>query len=251
MKKGVGLCLVILCMATSFAAKAAKEVPTFRIEIPKDPSIEVPAEPSLIPGDAIESEPLFNEDLIEPETREPSDEPDVQEGDDGTEPSKNTEDTEPANPVNVFYGDEKLPDAVKTLRAKLIDVARSGDIERLRPIFEGFNHPPQVSFDGDGDAVNFLKESSGDGEGVEVLAILIEVLESGYVHREEGEEGEIFIWPYFVDTPLDSLTPIQLVELFRIVTAGDYIDMQDYGAYIFYRVGITPDGELKFFVAGD
>jgi hypothetical protein len=51
--------------------------------------------------------------------------------------------------------------------------------------------------------------------------------------------------------PLDRLTPPQRVELFKIVTAGDYEDMKSYGAYIFYRVGITPDGRWQFFVAGD
>ena len=33
--------------------------------------------------------------------------------------------------------------------------------------------------------------------------------------------------------------------------SGDYDDMKSYGAYIFYRVGITPDGHWQFFVAGD
>ena len=35
------------------------------------------------------------------------------------------------------------------------------------------------------------------------------------------------------------------------MTAGDYEDMKNYGAYIFYRVGITPAGKWAFFVAGD
>ena len=51
--------------------------------------------------------------------------------------------------------------------------------------------------------------------------------------------------------PLDRLDAKQRVELFKIVTAGDYDDMKQFGAYIFYRVGITPDGHWSFFVAGD
>ena len=43
----------------------------------------------------------------------------------------------------------------------------------------------------------------------------------------------------------------QRVELFKIVTAGDFDDMKQFGAYIFYRVGITPAGQWTFFVAGD
>jgi hypothetical protein len=35
------------------------------------------------------------------------------------------------------------------------------------------------------------------------------------------------------------------------VTAGDFAEMEEGGNYNFYRVGITPDGQWKFFVAGD
>jgi hypothetical protein len=41
------------------------------------------------------------------------------------------------------------------------------------------------------------------------------------------------------------------VELFKIITAGDYEDMKTFDAYVFYRVGITPQGRWAFFVAGD
>ena len=76
-------------------------------------------------------------------------------------------------------------------------------------------------------------------------------METGFVHRDEGEEGEVYIWPYFVDVPPEDLKSDQLIELFQIITAGDYEDMVSYGTYIFYRAGIAPNGDLKFFVAGD
>ena len=41
------------------------------------------------------------------------------------------------------------------------------------------------------------------------------------------------------------------MELFKIVTAGDYDEMENYGSYIFYRVGITPEGRWVFFLAGE
>ena len=63
--------------------------------------------------------------------------------------------------------------------------------------------------------------------------------------------NELYVWPYFFAVPLDRLTPPQRVELFKIVTAGDYEEMKTYGTYIFYRVGITPEGRWSFFVAGD
>jgi hypothetical protein len=42
-----------------------------------------------------------------------------------------------------------------------------------------------------------------------------------------------------------------MVELFKIITAGDYEDMKADGTYLFYRAGITPSGVWKYFVSGD
>ena len=61
----------------------------------------------------------------------------------------------------------------------------------------------------------------------------------------------MYVWPYFYRYPLDKLSPSQLVELFRIVTASDFAEMQNHGTYMFYRVGIGPDGTWHFFVAGE
>ena len=76
------------------------------------------------------------------------------------------------------------------------------------------------------------------------------MLSAGYVHMDAGTPNDMYVWPYFFAVPLDRLTAPQRVELFKIVTAGDYEDMKTYGTYIFYRVGITPDGRWSFFVAG-
>jgi hypothetical protein len=35
------------------------------------------------------------------------------------------------------------------------------------------------------------------------------------------------------------------------VTAGDVAEMQEYGNYNFFRVGITPDGRWRFLSVGD
>jgi len=59
------------------------------------------------------------------------------------------------------------------------------------------------------------------------------------------------VWPYFQAMQLDKLTPEQRVELFRLVTAFDFREMQKFGSYNFFRAGISPDGRWQFFVAGD
>ena len=152
----------------------------------------------------------------------------------------------------VRYGVNALPAPVRRIREQLIEAAKSGDVERLRPIFEANETPPIFSLaDAPKDPVAFWKEQSGDGEGREVLAILLDILDAGYVHVDAGTAREMYIWPYFYRYPLGKLSPPQLVELFRIVTGYDFTEMQNYGGYMFYRIGIGPDGTWHFFVAGE
>jgi hypothetical protein len=152
----------------------------------------------------------------------------------------------------ILRSEAELPAPVREMRQQLIEAAKSGDMERLRALMQAQAEPPAVSFGNPGDPIEYLKALSSDAEGREILAILLEVLESGFVHVQPGApEDEIYVWPYFAQYPLEALTPEQLVELFTLVTAGDYEDMKSYGSYTFFRVGIAPDGRWLFFLAGD
>lgn len=145
----------------------------------------------------------------------------------------------------------ELPEAVRLMREQLIAAAKSGDIERLRPLMQEQPEPPSVAYGDPGDPINYLKALASDADGREVLAILLEVLESGFVHVGQGTAEEFYVWPYFAQYPLETLSPEQLVELFTLLTAADYEDMRSYGTYTFFRVGIAPDGRWLFFLAGD
>ncbi|TIW64375.1 MAG: hypothetical protein E5V60_19790 [Mesorhizobium sp.] len=146
----------------------------------------------------------------------------------------------------------KLPEPVKRMHDLIVEACRSGDIEKLRPLIGKGDSMTQLSLgDIEGDPITSLKGLAGDSEGQEILAIMEEVLSAGYVHVDAGTPQELYVWPYFFALPLDKLDAKQRVELFKIVTAGDYNDMKQFGAYIFYRVGITPAGQWMFFVAGD
>lgn len=162
-------------------------------------------------------------------------------------------DTEDGKPLpEVRYGLDALPEPVRRMHGLIVDAARTGELEALRPLIGTGDGATRLSFGGDApDPLQFLREVSGDEEGQEILAILLEVLQAGYVHLDAGTASELYVWPYFFALPLDSLDKRQRVELFTLVTAGDYEDMRSFGAYIFYRVGITPSGEWLFFVAGD
>lgn len=145
-----------------------------------------------------------------------------------------------------------LPEPAQRMRTLIIEAAESGDPERLRALLGTGPTATRLSFgDIDGDPVSYIRTISGDGEGLEILAILIDLLNAGFVRIDADGPEETFVWPYFAAVPLDSLTPPQTVELLRIVTAGDVEDMKAYGAYNFFRVGISPDGAWRFFMAGD
>ncbi len=191
-----------------------------------------------------------------PDQTAPTDEPQQQ-----IQPSlPDPEGSDPASPRSdpdqplpqVLYDLSSLPEPTRRMRELIIEACKSGDIEKLRPLIGSGDSMTQLSLaDIDGDPIEFLKTVSGDSEGQEILAILEEVLSTGYVHLDAGTPQELFVWPYFFAMPLDRLDGRQRVELFKLVTSSDYEDMKQFGAYIFYRTGITPDGRWVFFVAGD
>ncbi len=154
-------------------------------------------------------------------------------------------------PPPVQYDPSVLPEPVRALRERLIAAARAGDLEALAPLIAANPVAPIFTFGDQGDPIETLRGLSGDPEGREILAILLEVLESGFVRAEAGTPEELYIWPYFYMYPVEGLTGPQMVELFTLITAGDFAAMRDFGAYIFYRVGIGADGTWHFFVAGD
>lgn len=187
----------------------------------------------------------------------------AQEGGEPTAPAPEAADDGDKQPVDESEADtkaspiishdlEKLPFPARRMHELLVEAAVSGDIEKLRPYIGEGDDQTMLSFGGvDGDPIDYLQSVSGDEDGYEILAILQEILQAGYVHLEPGSENEMFVWPYFFGVPLEELDAAQRVELYRLVTHGDYLDMKSFGAYIFYRVGITPQGRWRFFVAGD
>jgi hypothetical protein len=211
---------------------------------PETPAVTVPAPDPIEPG-------------ADPATEAPpgEDEPAGAETPEGpaqsVDPARPEFDPNAPLPV-VEYDLSKLPAPVLDLHTKLVAAAKAGQIEAVRPLLKTGDAPTQLSLAGqDNDPIAFMKSLSGDENGQEILAILLEVLEAGYVHLNAGKPEELYVWPYFFALPLEKLTDAQRVELFKLVTSGDYEDMKSFGAYIFYRVGISPDGSWRFFLAGE
>lgn len=153
--------------------------------------------------------------------------------------------------VEIIRDLSRLPEPVRKKREEILAAARTGELEKVVAVMTAQKKPPVFTFGGDSDPAVFWRTAFPDSNGVEVLSTLIEVLEMPFVQLDKGNPNETFVWPYFHAVALDKLTPMQRVELFRLVTAYDYKEMQKFGSYNFFRVGITPDGTWQFFVGGD
>jgi hypothetical protein len=242
------LCGVFLIAATSVIdvgpAHALSEIPREDLQPAPDTSDQIEREPlpdifeEDTPRDGVQEVP-FPDPIVPP--RDPELPSQRLDGDD-----------EASAPPQIQYDLSGLPEPVRRMRDLIREATLTGDPEALRPLLGLGEGATQLSLGSTpDDPIAFLRDLSGDGEGQEILAILYEVLDTGYVHLDVGTPEELYVWPYFFAVPLETLDPRQRVELFKLVTAGDYDDMKAFGAYIFYRVGITPDGRWQFFVAGD
>ncbi len=167
--------------------------------------------------------------------------------------SQNADSKDAEDPLPEIQRDfSKLPEPVKRMRSLILEAARKGEIEKLRDLMGTGETATNLALgELEGDPIDHLKSLSGDDEGLEILGILIEILEMGYVHLDAGTDDELYVWPYFFSWPIKSLSPAQKVEMYTVLTAGDVEDSVNFGGYIFYRAGIKPDGSWNFFVSGD
>jgi hypothetical protein len=145
----------------------------------------------------------------------------------------------------------RLPPAVARTREQILAAASSGELQKLVDLMRASTTPPVFTFTNEVDPIAYWQANYPDSKGVEVLSILVTILETGFVHVDQGTPQEMYVWPYFVRMPLKELSAAQQVELFKILTGADYKDLLEFGAYAFFRLGIGPDGSWQFFVTGD
>jgi len=153
----------------------------------------------------------------------------------------------PSETTKVLYDFNALPNPVKRILQQIADAAQSGDIEKMRPVFESNELKPMVTTAYVDDPIAFWRKASADGTGRDVLAAMLNVITSGFVRKGQGKE-EIFVWPYFAETDLAKLTPAQEVELYRILAPEAALQMKKAGKYSYYQLGISPTGVWQYFM---
>jgi hypothetical protein len=152
------------------------------------------------------------------------------------------------NDIEILRDAAILPPQVERMRRAILAAASSGEIDAMRVPVEMNEIPPMIADKKVPDPVAHWKTISGDGEGREILAILVQLFRTGFVRKDGGTADEMFIWPYFAETPIDKLTPAQEVELLTIVSPARAKAMKASGKYDHYRIGIAHDGTWHFFL---
>lgn len=152
--------------------------------------------------------------------------------------------------VQLGHDVTKLPPGIQRMRQAILQAAMSGDIEALRVPIEMNEIHPVFTKSHVADPVAYLKSVSADGNGREILAILYNLLTTGYAIVNPGTKEEMAVWPYHAAIPLSGLTPSQEVEIYRFLPPARLKEMIAQGKYNYYSVGIGRDGVWHYFTSG-
>ncbi|MFD1252861.1 MULTISPECIES: hypothetical protein [Devosia] len=144
-----------------------------------------------------------------------------------------------------------LPPAVQEKRAALIEAARSGDIEALRPIIDAQKSRPNVSFGAPDDPVAFLKDVSEDDEGRQILGLMLDLFDQPYAYYPDSGGETYYIWPYLSELDPNNLTAEQTVDAYRLIDSEGIEELKQFGGWYYWRLHISESGEWSAFVAGD
>lgn len=146
----------------------------------------------------------------------------------------------------------RLPEAVRAKHDALLAAARAGDMAAIKAIIDNEPMPVTVSFGGPDDPIAYLKETSADGEGRELLAILADLLESPFAAMDDGNGKASYVWPYLAASDdLSKMTPADQVVAMQLLGFDGMKNEQELGAWYSWRTFIGEDGDWQAFVAGD
>ncbi|HEU4449404.1 MAG TPA: hypothetical protein VFR63_05430 [Gaiellaceae bacterium] len=133
-----------------------------------------------------------------------------------------------------------LPRRVAQTHAALLEAARSGDYEALRPFIpaSGFSYTFGAPAQGGPIAYWRRVERQSGERPIEILARMLDLPYTLF--------GGRYVWPFAYDKQQEELTAYER----RLL--GDQADAFGAGSgYLGWRAGIERDGTWRFFIAGD
>ena len=139
---------------------------------------------------------------------------------------------------------EGLPAPVAEARAAISAAAVACDLGALHSLAGDL----LTSFGG-GD-FSSLQEWEDAGEGN--LGVLVELFGTRFAVQEFEGEPTIYVWPAaFTYDSWDEIPAEDLAHLTEIFGEEEMGIIEGFGSYAGWRIGITEDGDWRFFIAGD
>ncbi len=147
----------------------------------------------------------------------------------------------------VLYDAEATPKLVQRILNMIVLAAQSGEIEEMRAVLETNELKPMVAARHIDDPIAFWRSQSVDGTGRDILATMLDMLNTGFVLKGSGNTA-MYVWPYFAEIDLATLSPKEQVELYRLVPPEQAKAMIASGTYTGYRLGVAPNGIWHYFL---
>lgn len=141
---------------------------------------------------------------------------------------------------------EGLPEPVAAMRRAISEAAIACDFATLQELAD----PDLVTSFGGGGFDHLVElEESGDERP---LAILVGLFDTPHATEDYEDLPRHYYWPSaFVYDSWDDIPPEDLEALRTIYSDEELEQIAAFGSYAGWRIGITEDGDWKFFVAGD
>ena len=145
---------------------------------------------------------------------------------------------------------DSLPAAVEDMCEAIMAAVRTGRIGELRTAHDLNELKPEIGPEVVPDPIEYWKKLSADGDGREILSVLWTLLEGSFATAPLGrdiENNKLYIWPSLAEKPLASMTPLEEVELLRLVPPAEAAAMKARGHYTGWRLVIGADGTWHSF----
>ncbi len=168
--------------------------------------------------------------------------------------TKSKKPAETATAAKLSAKANSLPAAVVEMREGILDAVRSGRIEDLQVPIAWNELPPSFATAKVEHPIAYWKRLSADGEGREILAVLADLFEAGHAVVPSGrdvENNRLFVWPRFAEQALDTLSPEDEVQLYRLITPAEFRAMREKKKWTGWRLTIGADGTWHSFLKQD
>ncbi|MGH8952065.1 MAG: hypothetical protein ACRDX9_11625, partial [Acidimicrobiia bacterium] len=139
-----------------------------------------------------------------------------------------------------------LPEPVAAMRRAISEAAIACDFATLQELAG----PDLVTSFGGGEFYHLVElEENGDERP---LALLVQLFDTPYATEDYEGLPRHYYWPSaFVYDNWEEIPPADFEALRSIYTDEELDQIQQFGSYALWRIGLTESGEWRFFVAGD